>query len=374
MQKVISSRQISMAKPVIREEESAQVEAVLRSGIISEGDRVAAFEKAFADFVGTAYAAAVNSGTAALYLALLAHGIGPGDEVITTPFTFIATSNAILLAGARPVFVDIAPGTFNIDPDQVAEKITPKTRAIIPVHLYGQPCNLKALMALASQHNLTVIEDACQAHGARYAGKMVGSFGTGCFSFYPTKNMTTGEGGMITTNDSAIAEKVKSIRNHGQKRRYYHDTLGGNYRMTNISGALGLCQLEKLPRLNGLRARNAGLLAAGLEGIEGLVLPVISPGCEHVFHQYTIRLTPKCRVSRDIFRENLLSRGISTEIYYPTPIHLQPLYRELGYDVHLPAAEKAAGEVVSLPVHPSLSEDDVRYTVECIREVISGGN
>lgn len=358
---------IPIAKPLIDEEEIDAVEAVLRSGVISQGEKVDRFEEAYAAFIGTQYAIAVNSGTAALYIALLANGIGAEDEVITTPFTFIATSNAVLLTGAKPVFADIDPYTFNIDPDQVLSKITPRTKAIIPVHLYGQPCDMKTLMEIADKHGLLIIEDACQAHGAEFDGKKVGSFGTGCFSFYSTKNMTTGEGGMITTNRRDTAEKARLIRSHGQKQRYYHSVIGYNYRMTDMAAAIGICQLRKLARFNKRRLENAGFLTDKLGDIEGFILPGVSPYAGHVFHQYTVRVTDHFDMPRDNLKEALRSKGVVAEVYYPLPIHKQPLYRDLGYDDYLPISEKAASEVISLPVHPSLTEEDLQYVVVSIR-------
>lgn len=369
----MSIKQISpiyMAKPVIGEEEIQEVEAVLRSGQISDGEVVRKFEREFAAFIGTEHAVAVNSGTAALYVALLAHGVGPGDEVITTPFTFVATANAILLTGARPVFADIQPDTFNMDPRSARRKVTTSTKAIMPVHLYGRPADMDGLMKVADEFNLALIEDACQAHGAEYHRKKVGSLGTGCFSFYPTKNMTTGEGGIITTNDSQIAASARLVVNHGQTKRYYHEVIGYNYRMTNISGALGSCQLKKLPYLNEIRIKNAKTLTDGLQGIEGLLLPDISNhDIKHVFHQYTVRLTDKFPVSRDVFRDSLREKGMLTEVYYPIPIHKQPLYGKLGYHDQLPVAEQSAKEVVSIPVHPSLSDGDLQYIIDSIKGI-----
>jgi len=362
---------IYMAKPVIGEEEIAEVQAVLRSGLISDGEEVRIFEKEFSGFIGTKHAVAVSSGTAAIYVALISHGIGPGDEVITTPFSFIATANAVLLTGARPVFADIRSDTFNIDPDEVIKKITPETKALLPVHLYGLPCDMEALTQIAEEHNLALIEDACQAHGAEYRNRKAGSYGTGCFSFYPTKNMTTGEGGMITTNDPEIAVKARLIVNHGQNRRYHHETIGYNYRMTNIAAAIGLCQLKRLPFLNGMRTRNAMILNAGLQGIKGIELPRAGDDLKHAYHQYTIRLTEQFALSREDFRGNLRGRGTYTEVYYPLPIHRQPLYQKLGYHDHLPVAEKCAEEVVSLPVHPSLNGEDLEHIIECVRGCLS---
>jgi perosamine synthetase len=352
----LEDKMIPIAKPIIDEDEISAVTAVLRSRIIAQGKKVEEFEEAFAGFIGTKYAVTVNSGTAALHIALLAQGIGEGDEVITSPFTFIATANSILFTGAKPVFADIEEDSFNIAPDNIDEKITPRTKAIMPVHLYGQPCDMKRIMRIADEHKLAVIEDACQAHGAEYEGEKVGSFGTGCFLFYPTKNMTTGEGGMITTNDKDIAQKARMIRSHGQGERYFHEILGYNYRMTDIAAAIGLCQLGKLEKLNNKRINNAKFLTGRLTGVKGLVPPQVRPDVKHVFHQYTVRVTQDFGIPRDELRRKLIGEGIATEIYYPLPMHKQPLYQSLGYNDHLPNSEKAAGEVLSLPVHPPLTK------------------
>lgn len=348
---------MQIAMPLVGNEEINSVVEVLFSGALAQGKKVEEFEEAFAFYIGTKYAVAVSSGTTALHLALLAHGIREGDEVITTPFSFIATANAILFAGAKPVFVDIDEKSFNLDPGKIEEKITSRTKAIIPVHLYGQPCDMDRIMEIAQKYNLVIIEDACQAHGAEYKGQKVGSFGTGCFSFYPTKNMTTGEGGMITTNDPVIVARARMLRNHGQKERYLHEVLGYNFRMTDIAAAIGLCQLKKLDHFNEQRRKNAEILNQGLKDLKGIRTPCVSLSAKHVFHQYTIRVTSDFAISRDTFREKLIKEGIAAEIYYPLPIHLQPLYRQLGYDDHLPQAEKAAQEVLSLPVHPALGEE-----------------
>jgi dTDP-4-amino-4,6-dideoxygalactose transaminase len=360
---------IPIARPVIGEDEINAVAAVLKSGILAQGKEVEEFEEAFAGFIGTKYAVAVNSGTAALHISLLAYGIGAGDEVITSSFTFIASANSILFTGARPVFADIEQDTFNIAPDSIAEKITPRTKAIMPVHLYGQPCDMKRIAKIAEEHGLIVVEDACQAHGAEYEGKKAGSFGTGCFSFYATKNMITGEGGMITTSDEAIAKKARMIRTHGQKERYFHEILGYNCRMTDIAAAIGLHQLGKLAAFNDKRISNARFLTESLGGINGLVVPHVSPNTKHVFHQYTIRITGDFAVSRDELRKKLLDRGIGTEIYYPLPVHKQPFYLSLSYDDCLASSEKAAREVLSLPVHPSLTKEDLESIVRAILDI-----
>jgi len=360
---------ITIAKPIIGEEEINAVVAVLKSGVIAQGERVEEFEEAFAKFIGTKYAVAVNSGTAALHIALLTHGIGAGDEVITSPFTFIATANSILFTGAKPVLVDIQEETFNISPDRIEDKITPRTKAIMPVHLYGQPCDMKRIMKVAEKYGLVIIEDACQAHGAEYEGRKVGSFGTGCFSFYPTKNMTTGEGGMITTNDEDVARKARMLRSHGQRQKYIHETVGYNYRMTDIAAAIGLCQLAKLEEFNNKRMKNAEFLTERLRRIKGLVSPKAEPNVKHVFHQYTVRITEDFTISRNELITRLKKAGIGTAVYYPLPVHRQPLYQNLGYNDCLPNSERAAREVLSLPVHPSLTREDLEKIVCAIQNI-----
>ncbi|HLZ59292.1 MAG TPA: DegT/DnrJ/EryC1/StrS family aminotransferase [Ktedonosporobacter sp.] len=353
---------IPIARPLLGAEEEAAVSRIIRSGQLAQGKQVETFEHLFAELCHVSEAVAVSSGTAALHLTLLAHGIGPGDEVITTPFSFAATANTILLVGATPVFVDIEPDTYNIDPMEVAAAITARTRAIMPVHLYGNPADMYALQHLARQHNIVLIEDACQAHAASIEGQPVGTFGTGCFSFYPTKNMTTGEGGMVTTNDPLVAERVRLLRNQGQKERYTHISNGYNMRMTEIEAAIGLVQLQKLPQFTEQRIANASYLTERLSPY--LQTPVARPGSRHVYHQYTIRV-PEDRVG---WMQQLSQRGVGTAIHYPRPIHQQPFYMEQGLSASLPIAEQAAREVLSLPVHPALSQDDLATIV---REVIA---
>jgi perosamine synthetase len=350
---------ISIAKPLIGEEEKAAVLEVLDSGVLAQGPRVKAFEDAFAEMCGVKHAIATTSGTTALHTAMLAHEIGDGDEVITTSFTFIASANSILYAGARPVFVDIDPLTYNIDSKNIEAAITPRTKAILPVHLFGLICDMDAIMAIAKKHNLLVIEDACQSHRATYKGKKAGSFGTGTFSLYPTKNITSAEGGMITTNDPEIDDKCRVIRQHGMKRRYYHDSLGYNFRMTDVQAAIGLAQLKKLEKFNKARQANARYLS---EHLKGVTVPVVPAGYEHVYHQYTIRV-PGGR--RDALVEHLTKQGIGTGVYYPVPVHKQTFYMgELGYNQTLPEAERAAAEVLSLPVHPALTQTDLETIVK----------
>ena len=363
-------KMIAIASPVLDTEEKQAVLDVLASGQLAQGQRVAAFEQRFADLCQVREAVAVSSGTAALHLALLAHDIGPGDEVITTPFSFAATANAIVMAGAIPVFVDIEADTFNLDPAQVEAAITPRTKALLPVHLYGHPAAMRQLKALAATYHLAIIEDACQAHAASIDGRMVGSFGTGCFSFYATKNLTTGEGGMITTNDAALAERLRLLRSHGQQERYRHQTLGYNLRMTEMQAALGLVQLEKLERFTEQRIANAAFLTVALH--KAVQTPVARDGCRHVYHQYTLRVPRK----RDEWAAKLRARGIGTGIHYPLPIHWQPFYGEhpalfrivSAREGRLPVAETAAQQVLSLPVHPALSEEDLAtITSEVLR-------
>jgi perosamine synthetase len=364
-------RSINIASPDIGQTEIDAVVAAMRTKNLAQGPRVDEFEQRFASYIGVKHAVAVNSGTAALHAALLACDIGPGDEVITSSFSFIASGNSILYTGARPVFVDVS-NDFNIDVDLLEAAINKNTKAIMPVHLFGQPCEMNPIIALADKYGLAIVEDTCQSHGSTYGGKRAGSFGAGCFSFYPTKNMTTGEGGMITTDDANVAEAARLVRAHGMKVRYYHDRLGYNYRMTDMGAAIGLCQLEKLDSYNKRRVANAAVYDAGLTGVSGIVTPALSRNRNHVYHQYTIRVTATCAVTRDDLVSSLAERGVGTGIYYPVPIHKQKVYTDLGYRDSLPVTEQAAAEVLSLPVHPGVSVDDVNYVVAAIKETVNG--
>ena len=362
---------INMARPLLGAEEESAVLGVLTSGRLAQGERVADFERRFAELCHVSEAVAVSSGTAALYLALLAHNIGPGDEVITTSFSFSATANTILLVGATPVFVDIEPDTYTLDPAQAETALTRRTKAIMPVHLYGHPCDINRLQQIAEAYSLTLIEDASQAHAATINTRPVGSFGTGCFSFYATKNMTTGEGGMITTDDPVISERLRLLRNHGQEARYYQVVLGYNLRMTEMQAAIGIAQIEKLEFFTQRRIANAAYLTNNLKDI--VQTPVVRPGCRHVYHQYTIKIPS----NRNELMIELRARNVDTSIHYPLPIHLQPFYRRNprlyrilspgkrasvkgdNPSAHLPVAESAAQHVLSLPVHPALNQVDL---------------
>ncbi len=357
---------IPIASPIIEEEERKAVMGVMESGNLAQGRVVKEFEENFAEYTGTKYAVAASNGTTALHTALLAAGVGGGDEVITTPFTFIATANSILYCNARPIFADIDLKTFNVDTEEIKEKITKKTKALHIVHLYGQPCDMDAVMEICEDYRLKLIEDACQAHGAEYRGRKAGSFGdAACFSFYPTKNMTTGEGGMITTNSKEVAIRARLLRSHGSSERYNHEILGYNYRMTDVAAAIGIEQLKKLDTFNEKRIENAGRLTDGLRGTKGLVLPYASGGVKHVYHQYTIRVENRAGLI-----ERLEEAGIGYGIHYPKPVHWQKLYQRLGYEDSLPEAEKASADVLSLPVHPGVREEDIDYIVGSIKGAV----
>ena len=355
---------IPIARPQIGEAEKKAVLEVLDSGMLVQGPRVKRLEERFAEVCGTRYAIATSSGTAALHIALLAHDIGLGDEVITTPFTFISTVNAILFVGAKPVFVDIEEETFNINPALIEAAITPRTRAIIPVHLYGYPCDMDAVMEIARRHNLVVIEDAAQAVSATYKGRTTGSFGTGCFSLYATKNVMSGEGGMITTDDEALADRCRLLRSHGMRRRYYYESLGYNFRMSDLHAAIGLAQMDRLEEFTAKRRANAAYLSAHIESV---VTPRVREGCEHVWHQYTVRVDGGR--DRDAAVRQLNEAGVGTGIFYPVPAHQHAYVRDVVGEVSLPVTERLAQEVLSLPVHPGLSQADLEQIVAAVNGI-----
>ena len=364
-------RTIPIAKPVLGREEVEAVRKVFESGILVQGERIKMFEKEFAEYIGVEHAVAVANGTLALDAALKALKLGSGDEVVTSAFSFIASSNCVLYQGAKPVFADIDPRTFNIDPADVAEKITAKTKAIIPIHLYGQPAEMGALKEIAEDHGIALVEDAAQAHGAEYEGRKVGGLGDiGCFSLYATKNMTTGEGGIITTNNRELARKVRLLINHGDIGKYNHVILGYNYRMSEASAAVGSVQLKKLDRSNEIRKKNASGLTRGIEMISGLTPPYVRDNVKHVFYQYVIRVEESYLMDRDKLAERMRGNEVGTAVHYPTPVYRQPLYKELGYGKTVcPIAEDASKRVLSLPVHPKVNEDDIAYILNILKEI-----
>jgi perosamine synthetase len=349
------------------DEERAAIERVLASGMLAQGPEVAAFEAEFAEHVAGRHCVAVSSGTSALLLGLLALGIGPGDEVVVPSFSFAATANAVVLAGARPVFVDIEPHQFTIDPDAVVAAITERTAAIMAVHLYGHPAAMAPLAEIADAHGLAIVEDAAQAHLARLAGRPVGTFGSvAAFSFYPTKNMTTGEGGMVVCADEAAARRVRLLRNQGMEKRYANEVVGYNARMTDLQAAIGRVQLGHLPERTDVRRRNAAFLTEALGAVaagSGLGLPSVAPAAEPVWHQYTVR-APR----RDEVVQRLSDLGVPTGVYYPTPIHRLPAY---DLDLDLPQTAAAARQVLSLPVHPNLSKAQLDHVVDAVEKAVS---
>ena len=353
---------IPIARPMIGNEEISAVEGVMRSLALAQGEEVRKFEEEFASYCGTKHAVATSSGTTALQLALMSSGV-QGGEVITTSFSFIATANTIVLAQAKPVFADSGED-YNVMPERIREAITPKTKAIMPVHLYGQPCAMREINEIVESRDIAVIEDACQAHGAGCDGKKAGSLGTaGCFSFYPTKNMTCGEGGMITTDDAQLAEKARMLREHGARKRYFHEILGFNFRMTNIHAAIGRVQLGKLEGFNEKRRKNAEYFSKNIRNPLAR-LPFENPGTRHAYHQYTLAVGDG---RRDCMKAWLEQKGIGSAVHYPTPIHLQPVYKnDAGGRAKLPNSERAAAEVLSIPVHPALEKEELERIVEAV--------
>lgn len=343
-------RNIPVAKPQIGWAERRAVSKVLKSGSLAQGPMVAKFESDFSKFVGDRECVAVNSGTSALHLALLSLGIGPGDEVIVPSFTFAATANSVALTGAKPVFVDINPKTYNIDSSLIESAITKKTKAIQVVHLYGLPADMNQILKIAKKHGLLVLEDAAQAHLAEISGQRVGTFGdAAAFSFYPTKNMTSGEGGMIVFKDSSAARTSRLLRNQGMEKRYQNELVGFNLRMTDIHAAIGIEQLKKIEQRTEVRIRNANFMNSRLPAT---ISPFTPGDLRHVFHQYTVRLAS----NRDAISTELSALGIGNSVYYPTQVHKLPSFQS---DLNLLQTQLATEQVLSLPVHPSLSKRDL---------------
>jgi len=359
------NRKIPIAKPNFGKEEETAVKEVLESGILASGPKTKQFEKEFAEYIGVKHA------VISLDVALKALKLGPGDEVITSAFSFVSSGNCILFQGAKPVFADIDPRTFNIDAADVAEKITAKTKALIPVHMFGQPANMDALKEIAEDKGIAVVEDAAQAHGAEYKGQKAGSIGNmGCFSFYATKNMTAGEGGMITTDDAELAEKARLLINHGQNQKYHHDTLGYNYRITELCAAIGSIQLKKLDEFNTKRRENAQLLTQGIRRFTGLTVPYVDKDVKPVFHQYVVRVEENYPRDRDELADSLTEKGVGVAVHYPIPIYRQPLYLKLGYeDTKCPNTEEACRRVLSLPVHPLVDRKDIEYILDALKDI-----
>ncbi len=357
---------IPIAKPYFKEEYLKDAKNLILDSFYKGYDKISEFEEKFSDHLKVDHAISVSSGTSALHISLLANNIKEGDEIITTPFSFIATANCVLFCGSIPKFADIDPETFNIDPESVKEKITKKTKGIIGVHLYGLPCDIRALKEIAEDNELFFIEDACQAHNAEYQNKKVGNFGiANSFSFYRTKNMATGEGGMITTNDKEIAEKCKRLRNHGQDAQYRHIELGYNFRITPMSAIFGLIQLKNLDFMTEKRIEIANKYTKNLKDLYFLKTPKETNNSRHVYHQYTLTL------DEDIDRQNLINHlekeGIQARIYYPTPIHKQHLYQKLGYKESCPVAEDISKRVISLPIHPNLDDSDINKVIGSLK-------
>jgi len=348
----------------IKEEVNQAIQKVLESGWFILGGEAERFEKEFSKYVGVKYAIGVNSGSDALYLALKALGIREGDEVITVSHTFISTVDAIVRNGAKPIFIDIETETYCMDVTRIEEKITSRTKAILPVHLYGHTADMDPIMKIARKYGLCVVEDACQAHGAEYRGKKAGSIGdVGCFSFYPTKNLGAyGDGGMIVTSNEGLAEQLKMLRNYGQSKKYYHDFMGVNSRLAEIQATVLRVKLKHLDKWNEKRRVIAKVYNELLKGTE-IVAPVERECTKHVYHLYVIR----CK-DRDMLQQRLLENGIQTQIHYPIPVHKQKAYFDLGYDVQLPVTEKVCGEVLSLPMYPFISNDEVSLIVETIMD------
>jgi perosamine synthetase len=356
---------IPIASPELGNEEIKRVTNVIESGMLTDGEEVREFEREFADYCGTEHAVATTNGTSALHATLVAFGIGEGDRVLTTPFSFVATANAIRHAGAEPVFGDIDSTTYNLDPD-VARDVAEDKRvdAILVVHMYGLPAEMNMFEQLASEIEIPLIEDCAQAHGSRYRGDQAGSLGdAACFSFYPTKNMTTGEGGAILTDSQTVADRARRFVDHGRTARNTHASLGHNFRMTNIAAAIGRSQLDRLPNFLQRRRENATRLTAGLSKT-GLALPTELEHSNHVYHQYTVRTA-----DRPGLREHLEGHGVGTRVYYPTCIHEQPAYEDVHHSA--PVAERASSEVLSIPVHPGVSVTDIGHITEVITEYVA---
>ena len=369
-------KQIPINIPFLGEEEKAEVMKVLQSGYLTnkagQGPMVQEFEKRFSKYIGCKHSIAINSGTSALHALLLALDLKSNDEVIIPSFTFVATASMILHVHAKPVFVDVDPKIFTMDPNKLEKLINKNTKAIIPVHLFGHPADMKPIINLAQEKDIFVIEDACQAHGAEYQGKKVGNISNAaCFSFYPSKNMTTGEGGMITTNNNEIAEKIRIIINHGEKTVYNTIRLGHNFRMPEISGAIGKVQIKKLPDFIEKRTKNADYLTSNLNDIKGISTPIVKDWAKHCWYMYTLTYNENNKINRDKFIKKLNDAGIGSGVYYKKPLHLMPLFKNMIMkNTDLKNTEKLSETVFSIPVHPKLTNEELAYIVQTIKEIL----
>jgi perosamine synthetase len=357
---------IPIAKPSMGDEEKQAVLDVMDSGMLVQGSQVAEFEQVFADYHGAKFGVAMSSGTSALMATMMAHGVAPGDEVIIPSFSFFATASSVLSVGAQPVFADIDPRTYCLSVDAAEAAITRRTVAIMPVHLYGHPADMSRFEAICQKHGLVLLEDAAQAHGAALDSRRVGTWGTASFSFYPSKNITTGEGGMVLTNDEEIARKLRMIRNQGMNHQYHHEVVGYNFRMTNLAAAIGLAQVKHLDQWTRQRQENARYFDTCLRNVN---VPFVSPGVSHVYHQYTIRVPDG--MDRDSVLNKLNEQGIGARVYYPKPIHHQPVVESLagGHHPDLPETDRASAQVLSLPVHPALTPEERDYIVQKVNEL-----
>ncbi len=360
---------INIAEIKLTDEEIQAAERVLRSGALRQGKECEAFENEFCEKVGAKYAVTCANGSAALHLSYMAF-LQPGDEVLVPSFTFIATGSMVTMTSGKPIFCDIDPETFLLDLEDAEKRVTERTKAIAPVHLFGNACDIDAVKAFAEKHRLMIVWDAAQAHGAEYKGKDVGSFGDfGCYSFYPSKNMFVGEGGIICTDNSEYERKLRFMRTHGQTGKYLHTMLGFNYRMTDVEAAIGREQLKRLDEMLTVRRRNAEMLKQGLAGISGIQPQEITPNSNHAWHQYCIVVEPETfGCDRDTLAERLKEKGIASGIHYPRGLHQQPIFEDLYGKTKLPNTEYLAEHILALPVHHGLTEDDVNRIVESVRD------
>ncbi|HZM73933.1 MAG TPA: DegT/DnrJ/EryC1/StrS family aminotransferase [Candidatus Polarisedimenticolia bacterium] len=357
---------IPIARPDLGDAEIAAVTEVLRSGMVAQGARVRELETRWAEECGVRHTIAMSNGTTALMSIFTGLGLGPGDEVVTVAHTFAASANAVLFTGATPVFVDIDPATYTMDPAAAEAAITPRTRAIMPVHLFGLVADMDAIAAIAKRHDLALVEDACQAHGATYRDRVAGSFGTSAFSLYATKNMTTGEGGLITTDDDRLADWLRLYRNQGMRTRYAFEMLGFNFRMSDVSAAIGLVQLDKLERATARRQAIAATYDAAFADLP-VRTPVVPRGQTHVYHQYTLHVGPE----RDAILADLREAGVGADVYYPLPVHRQAYILERGLGAELPHTDRAAAETLALPVYPTLLETEIDAVIAAVRAAVA---